>query len=345
MNVRSRKLITKRLRRAFFYTTLTMFVALNWFARLPQDRQQKTYSHLPQYLAYKLYYFSNLSASMTDFLGITGHDSVVDYQGTLPVRNLVVGGYPKPEAHRRVAGGAQYLMRVGFTVCYSPELRHPLWVANHVPAGGRLPESPRPPFKRDPEALNSPAPGDYAKTGYDRGHMAPNRAISTCHGAEAQKQSFLLSNICPQKPGLNRGPWRKIEHLITDVWPSKYGDLWVITGAYNSSESKRLPSGIAIPDGFYKIIVAHKNNKLRVLALYMPQESGYGVFPRTKIISVDELEILTGVDFLADLPDEIESQLEAEKPTRLWPAGWRGNIKLLISLFTDHRLSWPKRHQ
>lgn len=270
---------------------------------------------------------------MTDFLGITGHDSVVEFQGELPIKNLVVGGYPKPGASSRVPGGAQYLMRTGFTVCYAPELRHPLWVANHVPAGQRLAETPRPPFKSDPEALNSPKPSDYAKTGYDRGHMAPNRTISTCHGPEAQRQSFLLSNICPQKPGLNRGPWRKIEHLITDIWPDKYGDLWVITGACNSSTNKRLPSGIGIPDGFYKVIVAHQNNKMRVLALYMPQESGYGVFPRTKIVSVKELQDLTGYDFLAALPDEVEDKLEAEKPTRLWPAGWKGNIKLLMELF------------
>lgn len=334
MIFRPRKNISKRLGRISFYALLALFVSLNWFARLSQDKQQNFYRNLPQYVTYKLYYFSNLSASMTDSLGITGHDSVVPYQGTLPIKNLVVGGYPKPEASRRVPGGAQYLMRTGFTVCYSPELRHPLWVANHVPAGRRLPESPRPPFKSDPEASNSPKPSDYAKTGYDRGHMAPNRAISTCYGPAAQKQSFLLSNVCPQMPGLNRGPWRKIEHLITDVWPDKYGDIWVITGAHSSSKSRRLPSGIAIPDGFYKIIVAHKNEKLRVLALYMPQESGYGVFPRTKIIAVDELEKLTGVDFLADLPDEIEDQLEAGKPTRLWPAGWRGNIKLLLALFT-----------
>ncbi|MFA7172693.1 MAG: DNA/RNA non-specific endonuclease [Kiritimatiellia bacterium] len=333
MNFRSRKIITKRLRRSLFYSLLITFVALNWFARLPQGRQQKLYRNLPRFAGYKLYYFSNLSASMTDFLGITGHDSVVAYQGALPIKNLVVGGYPKPGLSHKVTAEAQHLMRSGFTVCYSPELRHPLWVANHVPAGRRLPESPRPPFKSDPEARNSPKPSDYAKTGYDRGHMAPNWSISTCHGPEAQKQSFLLSNICPQMPGLNRGPWRKIEHLITDVWPSKYGDIWVITGACSSSKNKRLPSGIEIPDGFYKVIVAHKKNKLRVLALYMSQESGYGVFPRTKIVSVDELESLTGVDFLADLPDEIENQLEAEKPTRLWPAGWKGNIKLLIALF------------
>lgn len=333
MSFKFRKIFPKRLRRTLSLSLLSLFVALNWFARLPQAQQRKLYHNLPQFFGSKLYYFSNLSATMTDSLGITGHDSVVDYQGELPIKNLVVGGYPKQGAASRVSGGSQYLMRTGFTVCYAPELRHPLWVANHVPAGLRLPESPRPPFKSDPEALNSPKPNDYARTGYDRGHMAPNRAISTCHGTEAQRQSFLLSNICPQKPGLNRGPWRKIEHLITDVWPDKYGDLWVITGACRSSENKRLPSGVEIPDGFYKVIVAHKKNKLRVLALYMPQESGYGVFPRTKIVSVDELQRLTGYDFLAELPDEIEGELEAETPTRLWPAGWKGNIKLLVAFF------------
>jgi len=313
-----------------------LFILLNWFARIPHHRQQVVYSRLGDYASYKLYYFSNAAASITDSLGITGYDSVAEFKGEIPEVDLVAGGYPRPVSEKALPQKLQYFKRTGFTVCYSPALRHPVWVASKVPAGKRFPDTGRPPFKSDPDAANSPKPNDYSKTGYDRGHMAPNRAIATCYGELAQKQTFLLSNICPQSPGLNRGPWRKIEHIITDVWPGKYGTISVITGAYSPNPEKKLPSGINIPEGFYKIIVSKKRDQLRVLAVYMNQESGYGVFPRTRIISVDELEKLTGLDFLAALPDEIENKLEAEKPTRLWPSDLRGNLKLLLSLFRPY---------
>jgi endonuclease G, mitochondrial len=323
----------RRLARKISVTLLVVFCGLNWFARQPYEFQQKLYRHLPAAAVYRVYYLSNVAASITDFAGLTGSDCFVEFEGDLPLDGPLIGGLPLESARGRAPGGVQYLKRSGFTVCYSPELRHPLWVAVKVPAGERLPETPRPPFKRDPAAENCPAPGDYAKSGYDRGHMAPNRAVATGYGADAQRESFLLSNISPQRPGLNRGPWRRIEHMISDVWPERYGDIYVITGTHSDEKSERLPSGINVPDGFYKIAVARRGRRLYALAVYMSQSTGFGAFPRTKIVSVDELEAMTGLDFLSELPDDIEKPLEAGKPTRLWPTGWRGWIRLAIAHF------------
>jgi len=338
MSRSSKRFIFRRFFSATAITLLIAFISLSWFARQPDELRQRVYRWLEgyDYISYKLYYFSNNSASITDFMGITGHDCVVEYRGRIPVKDLVVGGYPQSVRKDAIPEGSQYLKRTGFTLCYVPELRHPLWVASKVHDGKRRLCTKRPSFKKDPAARNSPKPSDYAKSGYDRGHMAPNRAITTCYGPDAQRETFLLSNICPQRPGLNRGPWRKTEHLITDIWPSKYGDIWVITGAHSSRSPKKLPSGISIPDGFYKIILARKNYKIRVLAVYMDQDSGYRVFPRNRIVSVDKLEKMTGLDFLSELPDDIEQQLESQTPTRLWSADFRGNIKLLISHFKSY---------
>ncbi|MDA3923863.1 MAG: DNA/RNA non-specific endonuclease [Kiritimatiellae bacterium] len=336
MSFRFNKFSIKWLASLIAITLSAVFITLNWFARQPQEQQQCLYKWLRYYPSYKLYYFSNIAASMTDSLGITGHDSVAAFTAAIPEVDLVVGGHPLSINDKALPAKLQHFKRTGFTVCYAPELRHPVWVASKVHDGKRFPKTNRPSFKKDPAALNSPTPNSYTKTGYDRGHMAPNQAIATCYGKEAQKETFLLSNICPQRPGLNRGPWRKIEHRITDIWPSRYGNIWVITGAYSPDKEKKLPSGINIPVGFYKIIVSKKRDLLRVLALYMDQSNGYGVFPRTRIISVDELEELTGLDFLSELPDKIENKLEADKPTRLWPADFKGNIRLLIAHFKPY---------
>ncbi len=315
---------------------LAVFAGLNWFARQPYETQQKLFDRIPDFAIKHIYYFSNASASLTDFIGLTGSDCYVEYKGKLPLDGPLCGGVPCEMKSRKPPAGVQYFKRTGFTVCYSPELRHPIWVAVKVHNGERKEQTSRPSFKKDSSAKNSPSPNDYKKTGYDRGHMAPNRAITTCYGSKAQKETFLLSNVCPQKPGLNRGPWRKMEYMITDIWPEKYGDIYIISGTYSDDKLKKLKSTINVPDGFYKIIIAQYQRRVYSQAVYMKQETGYGAFPRTKLVSIDEIEKMTGLDFLSALPDGIETELESKKATRLWPAGWKGNLKLLIAHFKPY---------
>lgn len=327
---------TKRIGRKFSILFIIAFAGLNWFARQPYEKQNLLiYDRLPDFMDRNIYYLSNVSASITDSIGLTGKDCLVNYDKPLPLDGPLCGGIPCNMENRRPPSGMQYFKHTGFTVCYDPELRHPIWVASKVHNGIRKPQTDRPPFRVDPQAKNCPKPEDYTKSGYDRGHMAPNHAINTCYGTQAQKETFLLSNICPQKAGLNRGPWRKMEHMISDVWPGKYGDIFVITGAYSDSVREKMKSGIDIPDGFYKIAIAHYKGRLYALAVYMNQETGYGAFPRTKIVSIDELEKMTGLDFLPELPDDIEKELESGKATRLWPAGLKGNIRLLATYFRE----------
>ena len=44
-----------------------------------------------------------------------------------------------------------------------------------------------------------------------------NHAIESRYGAEEQEKTFMMSNIAPQSPVLNRGVWRNVEHRIADL--------------------------------------------------------------------------------------------------------------------------------
>jgi endonuclease G len=161
--------------------------------------------------------------------------------------------------------------------------------------------------------------------------MAPNYAIVTRYGEAAQKQTFLMSNIAPQSPALNRSVWRNLEHRIADLWTARYGEIWVIVGALSSSGNRETVSGtdIDVPDAYYQIVVAQEGMNVRAFAVLIEQTVPWRAYAARHLISIDELEELTGLDFLPDLPDFIQRPLESELPSRLWPVRVRDIFRLL----------------
>jgi endonuclease G len=303
----------------------------DWYVHQPHDWQQEHAKKAPAPLVFAFTRLGNEVADTTDSLGLTGRDAVADLDTPLPTNRVVCAGLPKRLPACKAPDDITVLNKRGFVVGYSPSLRHPVWVAYKVyPAGNRTPP-PRPAlFKPDPAAPHSPQHKEYAKSGYDRGHMAPNLAIATCYGKAAQEQTFQTSNICPQRPSLNQGPWADAEYRIADLWPDCYGDVWVITGALSTPADSRLASGIDVPTAFYQVVVAQKNGKIRAFAVCMPQTLHRHTPARTTLISIDDLEKLTGFDFLADLPVDVQKDLEAQTPTRLWPTGFAGYGRLIL---------------
>jgi DNA/RNA endonuclease G (NUC1) len=55
-----------------------------------------------------------------------------------------------------------------------------------------------------------PHHNDYTRSGYDRGHMAPNGDFNDTH--ENALLTFFIANIWPQTPDVNRVEWLKTEN-------------------------------------------------------------------------------------------------------------------------------------
>jgi len=317
--------------------SIALVAASDWFVHQPRHWQESQAQKVPAPLAGWAERIGQASADVTDALGVTGHDVTATLSAPLPTNGLVFAGLPVRQSNGAAPSDIILLRKKGFIVGYSPSLRHPVWVAYKTFPARKREALPRPSgFKPDPALANPPQPKDYAKTGYNRGHMVPNRAIASRYGKEAQEQTFLTSNVCPQRAGLNQGPWCDLEFRISELWPDCYGEVWVIAGAVTAPDSKRLPSGISIPAAFYQIVVAQEKNKLRAFAVYMPQNIRRHTFARATLASIDEVEKLSGFDFLAGLPDDVEKPLESATPTRLWPAGPAGALKLLREYFRTY---------
>lgn len=209
------------------------------------------------------------------------------------------------------------LRHKGYTVSYNEDLKLPNWVAwTLVPSRFEENVSRTGDFLPDPdlEGDNRVTTDDYKHSGYDRGHMCP--AADNKWDEQAMRESFYMTNICPQNHNLNRGDWKELEEACRE-WTDQNHILYVVCGPilYNTSHKKIGERQVTVPDAFYKV----------VLSLTPPKAIGF-VYKNTSgnnplnsyVNTVDQVERLTGIDFFSALPDSIESVVEAERNLDDW---------------------------
>jgi len=228
---------------------------------------------------------------------------------------FVYGG-AVPESQRKVV---RVLANEGYVVGYSEALGNPLWAAYRVGDVETLDAPKRPEnFRADGRTVARVEPGDYSRSGYDRGHLAPNYAIATRYGKVAQEETFLMSNITPQKHALNAGPWRRLEEKIATSYTARFGEVWVMAGPVFGEKPVRLARKVAVPEAFFMIVVDESEGRVRAQAFVFPQDAEEGAVLEKFVVTIDEIEARTELDFLSVLPDEAEAALEAKRVTRVW---------------------------
>lgn len=165
-------------------------------------------------------------------------------------------------------------------------------------------------FSKDPALRESEScsNADYLGGRCDRGHLAPAEDMS--FSRTAMSESFFLSNISPQVPAFNRGIWKRVETQVRS-WKSLTDTLHVITGGCIREGLPKLKGRVSIPDKFYKIIVAKDpSGVLKAIAFLIPNKPSKE--PLSKfLVTIDELELLTTVDFCFKLNDRVEETLES----------------------------------
>lgn len=237
--------------------------------------------------------------------------------------NLLYQGEPKATSWS-INTWFRTLRNHGFIVGYSDVRGNPLWVEYALhPVDESLPSLPRPnKFTKDWRAINRIDHNSYTKSGYDRGHNAPNYAMSHLYGKDGQNDSFLMTNISPQKPRLNQQFWRRLEETEIKNFTKLADKVWVITGPVFTGSTERLSSSwrVEIPDAFYKMYIteAKPNQPSKVLAFIVPQTIKGNESLSQFVTSIDTIEAQTGLDFFSDLDDVIEDRLEASVEPQAW---------------------------
>ena len=224
-----------------------------------------------------------------------------------------------------------------YVVGYSDARMNPLWVCYRVYDVAQVGPAPSYSWRIDHRTTAKVADNDYKYTGFQRGHMAPKSAMYHCYGSSAVRDTFVLSNACPQLGEFNNGPWGDLEDLVRGNYSILLDEVWVITGPIfddrNGQDflSKDVEHAccqqklVEIPDAFYKIIIDELDGEVRALAFIIGHSEGYEYGQGDSIVerlsgflfNIDQIEAATGLDFLSELEDTLEYDLERE-PATMW---------------------------
>ena len=235
-------------------------------------------------------------------------------------QNRVVVSYSNLEIPKWETSTSQQLVtNLGYTSSYNTSYGIPNWVAYEITRSeATSTEAERKDkFMPDPKVKgHSATNADYKGSGYDKGHMAP--AADMKWSQIVMDQSFYFTNICPQAPGLNRGAWKNLEEDIR-LWAIRDSALVVICGPLFTQEPVRyIPqTQVAIPDAYFKVVCSPYIPEPRGIAFIFPNAKA-SKHPREYVTTINSVEQITGMDFLSQLPDETENQIEETSNYTLW---------------------------
>ncbi|MDE6632995.1 MAG: DNA/RNA non-specific endonuclease [Muribaculaceae bacterium] len=205
----------------------------------------------------------------------------------------------------------------GFTVDFNPENKTPnyvAWILQGNETEGAVGRSNK--FWTDHEIEGCPDTRDYSRSGYDRGHMCP--AGEQKWSDEAMHHSFVMANICPQKHELNTGAWKTLEDKER-IWAKRDSAIVIVAGPiYDSTDKETIGQNkVRVPSAFFKVLLAPYATPMRAIGFVYPNMKCEGNMA-SYAVTVDDIEKMTGFDFFAALPDDIESDIESVVSFKDW---------------------------
>lgn len=204
-----------------------------------------------------------------------------------------------------------------FTLSYSERHEQAEWVAYELNKNQlTYDDRQRPYFIEDPKVKTKSADWkNYKGSGYDRGHLCP--AGDRRFTEDAYNETFYTSNISPQNQEFNAGIWNELEQKVR-YWCKRYGSITVITGGVLEENLTTIgEEDVSVPKYYYKVVARKNGNDLEAIGfLFENRQSNESL--QSHVVSIDEIERKTGINFFEKLPDKIENRLEGKKTSNGW---------------------------
>lgn len=204
--------------------------------------------------------------------------------------------------NQKMTAATQEICYEGFGLVHSGITNGPLWSAEHLTRENAVLAkslSREDSFHPEPALqINGRAElKDFARSGYDRGHMSPNGDMSN---RTAQYESFSLANIVPQNANNNRFIWAGLETSTRQLAKSE-GQLYIITGPAFLGQNLQKIGNVIVPSHLFKVIYSPTRNQAAAYFVANEATENY------EVISVAELEQKIGINLLPGLSQSIKS--------------------------------------
>ena len=228
-------------------------------------------------------------------------------------------------------GSRTLIVREGYTLAHNNVDRIADWVSFRLTkefANGTETRPGSSAFKPDPRlsAVLRAEKSDYQgwKNILDRGHQVAS-GDSKGRGTTVIKESFFLSNMTPQSASFNRGDWRSLEMKIQQ-WARDRDEVFVVTGpVFQDDDADGVMEygvigkrQVAIPTHYFKIVLDGDGGEdTEAIAFLVENKKMEDEFDDA-LVSIDEIERLTGLDFFPSLEDSVEDEIEESEEDELW---------------------------
>ncbi|MEG4518905.1 DNA/RNA non-specific endonuclease [Microcoleus sp. AT9b-C5] len=160
-------------------------------------------------------------------------------------------------------------------------------------------------------------PNDYMGSGYDRGHIAPS--ADRTRTEVDNSSTFLMTNMMPQVPEVNRGVWGDLEEYCREL-VQQGKELYIVAGPVGRKGSIGRKEKIAVPARNWKVIVVLDRPGLgmqgidantRTIAVMMPNDASVkGKGWKSFRVSVTRIERETGLNFLSNVSPQVQQVIE-----------------------------------
>lgn len=161
----------------------------------------------------------------------------------------------------------------------------------------------------------------FWSSGYDHGHICPS--ADRQYSKEANRQTFFLTNMQPQRNAFNAGVWAAMEQQVRNWNRGSFRDtLYVCKGGTIDRDdhiSRTLPNGLIVPKYFFMALLCKNSSGYKALAFWIEHKDKDSDYPKDiqgnyqlgpYVMNIRELETLTGIDFFCNLDDETEDHIE-----------------------------------
>lgn len=235
---------------------------------------------------------------LTGFLGLSALADQPKPKLPTHCNTFSVYGLPKDTVKDAIT-----ICRTAYEVKYDTNAKIPAWVVytlkpSHTIGCVKRSNS----FSADQSLLREHRStlADYAGSGFDTGHMANNADMSW--DDDVERESFILSNMTPQTPELNRGVWKTLETAIRAWSYNNNSEITIYTGPiYDINLDKKIgPNFVVVPHAFYKIVI--DNKKKQSLAFIFENSKKVGKDLSAYQVTVADVERASGIKFA--VPDK-----------------------------------------